>query len=239
VKTALVLSCEHATDAVPARYRDAFGSADAAQALASHRGSDLGARALARQLARTLRAPLHEATTSRLLADANRSLGHPALFSEWSRALPDAERQSIVQRYWGPHRDAVEQTVADTIAAGERALHVSVHSFTPHWHGRARAVDVAWLYDPKREPERAFVDAWRARLAASSPRLRLRRNHPYRGDADGLTTSLRRRFPADRYLGIELEVSQRFPLGNVGEWRGLRAALTATLAECLLTEHAA
>jgi predicted N-formylglutamate amidohydrolase len=66
----VVISCEHASAAVPARYRSVFGGADAV--IRSHRGSDLGARLLARQLALELNSRLVEARATRLLADPNR-----------------------------------------------------------------------------------------------------------------------------------------------------------------------
>ena len=37
----------------------------------------------------------------------------------------------------------------------------------------------------------------------------MRRNYPYAGKGDGLTSYLRRRFPPGAYVGIELEVNQR------------------------------
>ena len=49
--------------------------------------------------------------------------------------------------------------------------------------------------------------------------------HCDRGTADGLTTTLRRRFGAEDYLGVELEVSQRFPRGAPAAWRRLRGDL--------------
>jgi hypothetical protein len=56
----------------------------------------------------------------------------------------------------------------------------------------------------------------------------LRRNYPYRGQSDGLTTALRRQFGA-RYLGIELEINQRWPLGPRSAWQTLQADLQATI----------
>jgi predicted N-formylglutamate amidohydrolase len=103
-----------------------------------------------------------------------------------------------------------------------------VHSFTPVLDGRVRDVDVGFLYDPSRTPERDFVTAWIAALRERDPTLRLRRNQPYRGTSDGLTTSLRQRFDATRYLGIELEISQAFPHGDPARWRHLRHTLTRT-----------
>ena len=37
---------------------------------------------------------------------------------------------------------------------------------------------------------------------------RVRRNYPYRGAADGLTTALRRLFKPKDYLGLEIEINQ-------------------------------
>jgi len=72
-----------------------------------------------------------------------------------------------------------------------------------------REVDVGLLYDPARAAERKFCDGWARDLKRAAPELRVRKNRPYRGAADGFTTYLRRKL-GPRYLGIELEVSQRF-----------------------------
>lgn len=202
----LVVSCEHATAAVPARFAHAFRGA--ARALASHRGSDPGALALARQLARAFAVPLLAAPATRLLADPNRSRRHKQLFSEWSLRLMPHERDDVLATCWRPHREAVERLVRRHIARGRTVLHVSVHTFTPRRHGIDRRTDVALLYDPESRGERAFAARWLACLSGLRPELRLRRNFPYRGDSDGLTTHLRAQLDGDRYLGLELEVSQ-------------------------------
>ena len=224
----VVVSCEHAGAGVPARWAPLFAGRQ--RILASHRGSDEGALALARALARRLGAPLHACTTTRLLADANRSARHPRLFSEWTRALPEAERRRILARCWAPHRGAVEGAVEAALRRGGRVLHLSVHSFAPRLGGTSRGCDVGLLYDPGRAAERALCARWRRALCEAEPGLRVRRNHPYRGRADGLTTALRRRFAPTRYLGVELEVSQ----GLRGSRRAaLRRVLAASLAGCL------
>ncbi len=229
-RPALVVTCEHASNAVPPRARSAL--APAAHLLSTHRAYDAGAAELARLLARELQAPLFLGRATRLAIDLNRSTGHPALFSRLARALPPAERQALVEELWHPFRTEASQAIARAARRGQ-ALHLSVHSFTPRLAGRVRSIDVALLYDPKRAPERAFAARWLAALAALRPDLRLRRNAPYRGDADGHTTALRRRFPARRYLGIELEVSQRFPRGSPSAWRGLQRALRDSLRHAL------
>lgn len=227
----LLLSCEHGGARVPAELRAAFRGA--ARALGSHRGQDLGALELARRLARVTGAALVATTVSRLVVDANRSLGHRGLFSEWTRRLQPAEREALVARHWRPHRERVERAVRERSARGGRVVHVGVHSFTPRWRGRARRADVALLYDPARALERALADRWLRELGALRPELRLRRNYPYRGVADGLTTSLRRRLAPGRYLGLELEVAQSFPAGPPRAWRTLQADLARSLLAAL------
>lgn len=231
-KTTLLLSCEHGGHQVPPAYAASFSKA-AAQ-LDSHRGWDAGALALAREMAAAFGASLHASTTTRLLVDLNRSIGHRQLFSGFTRTLSPAQRAHVIERHYRPHRDAVEAEVARGIAAGQRVLHVASHSFTPMLDGVERQADVAWLYDPARPAERQFAARWLACLAARAPGLRLRRNYPYQGRSDGLTRTLRQRHAGDVYAGIELEVNQRFVLEGGASWKHLRAQLVASLGEALV-----
>jgi predicted N-formylglutamate amidohydrolase len=216
---------------VPPRYRAAFAGAE--RALASHRGYDSGALELARQFARALHAPLVYSTTSRLLIELNRSLGHPQSFSPYALRLPAQTRVELVRRYYAPYRAAVAGHVARAVSRGRRIVHLSCHSFTPRLAGIVRHADVGLLFDPRRRAEAVFCSRWQASLQASEPRLRVRRNYPYRGAADGLTTDLRRRWPDGAYIGIELEVNQKFPHGDTARWAELRRLLVATFAEAL------
>ena len=232
----LVVSCEHGGREVPLTYASAFAGHEAL--LGSHRGWDPGALQLGRQVAEAFGAPLFASTTTRLLIDLNRSIGHRQLYSEISRPLTRALRHEIVARHYRPHRDAVEGEVARRIAAGEPVIHVASHSFTPVWGGVARRADVAWLYDPRRGREVALSQRWMAQLAQRAPGLRLRRNDPYQGRGDGLASLLRSRYDGDAYLGIELEVNQRFVAQGGAPWAALRADLVASLAAALATEPA-
>lgn len=204
----LVLSVEHATNRVPVRFADCFDSAAARRALASHRGCDLGALFAGRVLARRFGVPLHASSVTRLLVDANRSLGHPGLFSEFSRRLDQRAREEILRRYYEPHRERVAAAVAQSLRRGLRVVHVSVHSFAPVLRGQVRRADVGLLYDPARDLERALCHGVAQALGALDPSLRVRQNYPYRGAADGLTTAFRGRFRPGAYLGIELELNQ-------------------------------
>ena len=227
----LLLTCEHGGREVPDAYAALFAGQQAV--LNSHRGWDPGALELGEQMSASLGAPLFAATTTRLLVELNRSMGHPQLFSEFTRHLSPSQREQIIHHYYRPHRDEVEGRVAGLIAAGHRVIHIASHSFTPVFNGLTRRADVAWLYDPRRACERAFAAAWLKDLASRAPDLKLRRNYPYHGRDDGLMSLLRKRFDNDCYAGIELEVNQRFVLQGGTPWDTLRGELTQSLATTL------
>jgi predicted N-formylglutamate amidohydrolase len=227
----LVVSCEHGGREVPRAWAALFAGREAV--LASHRGWDAGALELARQMADAFGVPLHAATTTRLLVDLNRSIGHRQLFSDVTRALPQEQRHDIVDRYYQPHRQAVEADIARRVAAGRRVIHVASHSFTPSLDDVPRHADIAWLYDPRRPGEVAFARSWMQEFARLAPDLRLRRNYPYRGRDDGLTAALRKRHPDAAYAGIELEVNQRFVEQGGASWERLKALLVDSLKSAL------
>lgn len=236
-RVALVLSCEHAGHRVP-RFLPAGLQArlrSARALLEGHRGWDPGALRLARRLARRQGAPLHAATWSRLVVDPNRSAHNPRVFSEYLKDLSRGEKQAILERLWIPHRSALEARIAARVAAGERVVHVAVHSFTPRLRGRVRRCDVALLYDPARRTERDFCARWLRGLGDLDPGLRLRRNYPYRGRDDGLTTHLRTCFGPNDYRGIELEVNQERLVPDGPRPRALARLLAESLERILST----
>ena len=202
----LVLTCEHAGARVPAEHRALFCGAE--RVLESHRGWDRGALPLARRIARRTGRDLLACTWTRLLVEPNRTPSNPRIWSSYTRALSRAERERVLERYWRPHRSAVEQALDRTVRTRGSALHVAVHSFTPVLDGRRRKADIGLLYDPRRPREKALARRWKALLAELAPDLRVRFNYPYLGTADGLTTSQRKRFADRRYAGIELELNQ-------------------------------
>ena len=230
----LVVSCEHGGREVPAAYAAFFTGQQAL--LDSHRGWDPGALQLARQMADAFGAPLYASTTTRLLIDLNRSMGHRQLHSEPTRGLTRAERQEIAVRHYRPHRDAIEGEIARRIGAGEQVVHIASHSFTPVLNGVVRRADVAWLYDPRRAGESALSRRWLAEFARRAPGLRLRRNYPYQGRGDGLASLLRRRFSGEAYVGVELEVNQRFVEQGGTPWTALCSDLVESLAAALSAE---
>ncbi|HVL36273.1 MAG TPA: N-formylglutamate amidohydrolase [Burkholderiales bacterium] len=222
----LIVSCEHGGNEVPPPYGEFFLRAQ--KLLLTHRGYDPGALELAREFAQALGCALFFSTVSRLLVELNRSPGHPQLFS---RYVPPEARGELFARYYRPYRDAVERAVAEALGRGRRVVHLSCHSFTPRLAGARRLADVGLLYDPRHPGEAALCGAWQLDLRRREPQLCVRRNYPYRGWADALTTSLRARFGAERYLGIEVEVNQKYPRANGGRWRALRRSLVESFIE--------
>ena len=222
-----LITCEHGGNRIPAPYRRLFREYRAL--LDSHRGYDPGALVMARELGRAFGAPLVASTVSRLVIDLNRSLGHPRLFSAATRGAPATLRAEIVQRHYLPYRAEVERVVGQSVARGRRVIHISSHSFTPELDGEVRTADVGLLYDPARRGEAALCARWKASQAELAPELRVRRNYPYAGKADGLTSHLRRRFPPRAYVGIELEVNQRIVLAAGRRWATLRSVLIDSL----------
>jgi len=227
----MVITCEHGGDRVPPRYAGLLAAAR--RRLPIHRWYDPGALELARRFAGQLDAPLVFATVTRLLVDLNRSPGTRLLFSALTAPLDDATKQAILERHYLPYRERVQRLLAEAVARAGRVVHLSVHSFSPLFRGRGthlwvRRTDVGLLYDPSSPSERQICRAWQAALHRLRPDLCIRRNHPYRGTADGLTTWLRGRFSLTRYAGIELEVSQRWPRGKRDTWRRLQQDLIKT-----------
>jgi len=228
-RTRLVLTCEHGGNRIPREYAPLFRGASAV--LSSHRGWDPGALLVAKSLARRLGRPLHFVTWSRLLVESNRASTNPRIWSSYTAALSQGEREAILERYWWPHRREVEGTVQDTIARGFRVLHVAVHSFTPELKGEIRNADIGLLYDSRRSAERTICRRWQESIRALAPDLRVRLNYPYQGMADGLPTWLRRRVPERRYVGVELELNQAWLTG--ARRRQLATVLGASLEELL------
>lgn len=227
----VLVTAEHGGNDVPPEYRELFRGRE--EALASHRGWDPGTLGLARELAKELGATPITSTVSRLLVDLNRSAHNPRVFSEVTRSLPRGERVSLLERFHRPYWDRVVAAASKGVGKRGGLLHLGVHSFTPQLNGQTRKPDLALLYDPARPLELELATLWAHALSEALPDRVVRRNNPYRGAADGLTSALRHRFGGARYLGIEIEVNQRLlgPDASFPGWVG--EALVETLKEVL------
>ena len=173
---ALLITCEHAVNAVPERWQSLFRGNS--EILESHRGWDPGAAELSRELAGELSAPCFMARVSRLLLDHNRSPHNRSLWSEFSRDLPPSDKTLLLGEFYQPFRDQAGRWIAARHASGDRVIHLSTHSFTPVLDDKVRAVDVGLLYDTGRPDEVCFAGL-QAKSADDSERCQVSAEQEY------------------------------------------------------------
>jgi len=207
----VLVSCEHASNRLPA------GMDAPAEMLQLHIAWDPGALDMAEALARHFGAPLHAGEYSRLVVDLNRSVGNSALVRRrsdgyvipFNRGLTEADVQRRVEKYHQPYRAAVDDGVAQIIERHGRCVHLCIHTYTPKLGDKLRGNDIGLLYDPYRQPEAPLVHELRDALRQRTG-LVVWLNRPYSGTADGILPPIRKVHDERSYVGIELEVSQRF-----------------------------
>ena len=202
----LMLTCEHASNKLPA----AFKSAVPAEVLKTHRAYDIGALAVFRKLVKFAKPEFYcEGKFSRLFVDLNRTITNKSAFSEYYDSLDKATAtKAKVQAtaYWSEYRAAIEKFVKAN--AKKEIIHLGIHSFTPELNGKVRNADIGILYDPTRPQERAYANVIKAEIKRLYPAMKVRFNYPYKGTSDGLTTTLRKKI-GPRYAGIEIEINQK------------------------------
>ena len=182
----VILVCEHASNALPAPWGDLGLSPDQTRA---HIAWDPGALGLARGLAARLDATLIHAPVSRLIYDCNRAPDMPGAMPARSEvhdipgnaAIPPAERLARTEAIYLPWANGLHNLIATRIAQGRRPVIVTIHSFTPVFHGKPRAVEFGIIHDAdpalalaihaaSRASGRRGCSAWRRAISASSPR---------------------------------------------------------------------
>ncbi|HUH05965.1 MAG TPA: N-formylglutamate amidohydrolase [Kofleriaceae bacterium] len=208
----VVVSCEHASNAVPADLDLGVEPA----VLASHVAWDPGAEPLARALAAAHGTTPFLGEWTRLAADLNRPETSPAAIPTvaFGVAVPGnigADRGLRLERYHRPYWARVEAAVEAALELGG-CIHVSVHSFDGDYlpdspNGQVpRDFDLGLLYDPTLAEETRLAVRLERPLAAAG--LRVRHNQPYAGVDEGLVQTLRQRHASRPYIGIELELNQ-------------------------------
>ena len=223
-----IVTCEHAANKVPAAYRDLFKSKKAI--LSTHEAYDIGAAELARALAKQLHAPFFLYTNTRLLIDANRSIGHPRLFSRFTKLLDKSQKNRLLERCYKAYRGPIENMIKSAVRRNNKVLHISAHSFTPVLSGKRRSADIGLLYDPSRKEECAFCNTLKKKIRAADKGFRIRCNYPYQGRSDSMVSFTRKQLPAVSYIGIELEINQKI-LGDLKRWQSLKVILQRVFFE--------
>ncbi|PKP67499.1 MAG: N-formylglutamate amidohydrolase, partial [Alphaproteobacteria bacterium HGW-Alphaproteobacteria-5] len=164
---ALVLVCEHASNRIPEPYqRLGLSESD----LLRHIAWDMGALEVAQACAERLDTPLISATYSRLLIDLNRPLDADdsiAVHSEdtaipGNRALTASERCLRQDAIYHPFHDALERLIDARLARGQATTLLSMHSFTPSYHGIARPWHIGVLAEHDRRLADDLLQVFRA-----------------------------------------------------------------------------
>ncbi len=194
------LVCEHAGSAIPAALGDlGLKREDRFR----HAVWDIGAGALAARMSERLDAQLVIARFSRLVYDLNRAPDAPDALSDrtevidvpGNRNLAQPDRAARVRDLYDPFHGLVASALDGF--RNPPAL-VTVHSFTPNWHGTERETEIGLLHDDDPTLARAMLEiadqTWRTEL-----------NQPYSAK-DGVTHTLARHGTARGLQNVMIEV---------------------------------
>ncbi|MDO8986294.1 N-formylglutamate amidohydrolase [Cypionkella sp.] len=186
----IILVCEHACNYIPPAWGDL--GLTPAQRMA-HIAWDSGALAVSRGLAQRLDAVLIHAPVSRLVYDCNRAPDMPGAMPARSEihdipgnaTISASERFARTEAVYLPWATGLHELIAKRIALGLRPVVVTIHSFTPVFHGMPRRVEFGVIHDADPHLAMAILNA-----AHKLTGLQAELNAPYSA-ADDVTHTLR------------------------------------------------
>ncbi|RPE71986.1 putative N-formylglutamate amidohydrolase [Pacificibacter maritimus] len=184
-RSSILLVCEHATPYIPLTF-NGLGLSELDQK--SHAAWDIGAIGLTKYLSQHLNAVAIVGAVSRLVYDCNRPPYAPDAMPERSeiidipgnKNLSQADRDARITTYYTPFHAAVSAQVAKTRCP----IIVTIHSFTPVYHGQKRDLEIGILHDT----DSRLADAMLESATHFYPGT-VQRNAPY-GPEDGVTHTL-------------------------------------------------
>jgi len=199
----VLLVCEHASPVLPRALGDLGLAADDRL---SHAVWDPGAYDLARALSDRLDAPLVAGRFSRLAYDCNRPPESPSATPDRSETievpgnarLSDAARAARAARAAAIHDPFHDALTAQLDRMTQPAL-LTLHSFTPVWHGQPRDLHLGVLFAPRDDR------LGRALLSAPGLPELSRANAPY-GPTDGVLYTLEKHALPRNLLNAMIEV---------------------------------
>jgi predicted N-formylglutamate amidohydrolase len=144
-----LLTADHAGRAIPKRL-GTLGVADVD--LRRHIAWDIGIAGVTTRLAAALGATAVFQSYSRLVIDCNRNPAVASAFPAVSEAtavpgnaaLSDADKAARRAAIFDPYHAAIERLIG---ARRQGTVYLAMHSFTPHYLGVARGMEVALLYN--------------------------------------------------------------------------------------------
>lgn len=198
----LLLLCEHASNFIPARFNQL--QLDEA-ARVSHAAFDLGALQLAEEISKLLDAPLLATTVSRLVYDCNRAFDAVDAIPHQSevfaipgnRDLSEFDRRERYDEFYLPFEEAINKRLA---AFDEAPILLTIHSFTPVYHGKPRTLELGIIGDGDRRLMERMVQ-----LGKQHTSYQVEANQPY-GPGDGTTHTINLHGDKNGLLNAMIEV---------------------------------
>ena len=184
-----VVVCEHASKFIPEEFNNLGLGAKARE---SHVAWDPGAYEVSLKLSKLLDAPLVSSMVSRLVYDCNRPPTAKSSIPERSEAYDikgniNLNKDEVIERaeqYYFPFRNALTECLGSHSRRVKSPILVTIHTFTPVFHGRKRRVDLGVLHDADNRMADGVLTYF------DKSRLKIERNQPY-GPRDGVTHTLK------------------------------------------------
>ena len=168
----VLVVCDHAGDLIPNALQDRNVSlAD----LSTHIAIDIGAYAVAVELAKNLNATLVSQRYSRLVVDMNRPTnsdqGMPAYSDDtripFNQNIGDTERQTRLDEIYHPYHNEIVRQLDEI---GESAVLIAMHSFTPKLKNAPKRI---WHVDLMTRTHSKFSENLKQQLQAQFPNLNI------------------------------------------------------------------
>jgi len=234
----ILLLCDHASNFIP----EAFGSLGLSRDdLNSHFVWDPGAAGVTRQISELLDCPAILATASRLLIDCNRDPADWDSIVEIGEATPipgniglsQAERAARAEAYHAPFHDCIE--AARIVGGATLKAMVSIHSFTPEYHGQQRPWHIGLLHNADDRLARSIAAQLRA-----DDHLTVGDNQPY-GPGDGVYYTLTRHAETCGLASLMIEIRNDLIATEAGQsaWARRLAPMLLNAVERLDARQAA
>ncbi len=215
-----LISCEHATCAVPEAHREIFKGEE--EVVASGEGWEPGALNLAQAFSMRYRTPLVHGDVTRLLIDLERD--GDARWSRYTAELPEATRLKLADRHERPFRTQLSQRVRDGARRQQPLLHLLVHT-SPEVDGRVILETFSGM-----RPAEELASAWRGLLRAANVDVM----HLHNATPNALEAWLTGQAGDAGYTPVRLTVAQSFFLeGRPRRWEEMKKLLIETLNQAV------
>jgi predicted N-formylglutamate amidohydrolase len=230
------LTCDHASARIPRKLRS-LGVA--AEDLQRHIAWDIGAAGVAVKLAGALDAFAILTGYSRLVIDCNRRPGIPESIVRMSEAtrIPGNEVVTVeeatarARELFYPYHDRIRTELDARRAQRRPTILISVHSFTPTFHGVPRPWHAGVLYNRDARLATELLRRLRTEHRLGSSQLIIGDNEPYSvGDNTDYTIPVHGEQRGLLHVGIELRQDLVATAAGQSEWAERLARALVSIA---------